>query len=116
MTIREFFESEKHLAIHCDSEDKAIKLLTAFDNQNYKWCDNSRYTAETCYSMYKEETCYSNDRGYCCKEWYNHNEYTILKFEDIELDEFKTDLTQFSIAELLREIERRIKVNNNDNN
>lgn len=31
ITLKEFWNSKKRMAIHCDSEEKAIDLLNAFD-------------------------------------------------------------------------------------
>ncbi len=36
ITIKEFFESSEKLAIHCDTEDKAIALCNAFHKQGYE--------------------------------------------------------------------------------
>lgn len=117
MTIREFFESKNHLAIHCNTIEKAIKLLKAFDDNGYTWRDNTKYTKEMCYNDYTEDTCYSNDFGYCYAQWYSCNDYIILEFEAIEeIEQPKLDLSQVSTEDLLEEIKRRIKVNNNDNN
>lgn len=37
MTLEEFFKSKEGLAIHCDTEDKANRLLKAFDRLGEKW-------------------------------------------------------------------------------
>lgn len=88
MTIKEFFESGKNLAIHCDTEEKAGKLLEAFDKVGYKWRTGYSYYADlTCWDMYKKDTCYSNGGGYGEIDWYKSKKYQILEFEEVEFED-----------------------------
>ena len=85
MTIKEFFKSGENLAIHCDTEEKAEKLLEAFDKTGHKWRTGYSYIDLTCWDMYKKNTCYSNGGRYGEIDWYKSKKYQILEFEEIEL-------------------------------
>ncbi len=115
MTVKEFFENTERLAIHCNTEGKAIALLKAFDAEGYKWCNGEKYRIyDTYWDYYKEETCYSNKWEFCRREFYENDDYKIVEFEDIEElkdSKFKPDLSQFTTEELLKEIKRRNKEN-----
>ena len=87
MTIKEFFESKDTLAIHCDTEEKAKKLLKVFDNLGHRWTTGVRYTMFTSWEIYKEETCYTNDGCYGRIEYYRENNTTILEFDEIEFED-----------------------------
>lgn len=85
MTLEEFFNSKEELAIHCDTEEKANRLLSAFDKMGKKWADGDSYLEMNCWNMYEENTCYSNYNTYCEEQYYEINRYKIIEFEDIDL-------------------------------
>ena len=90
MTIKEFFKSKDKLAIHCDTEAKAMKLLKAFDKAGYRWAAGDSYIEGTNWDVYRKKTCYSNDgyfgnAGYFIK--YSKDHYTIIEFDEIELED-----------------------------
>lgn len=87
MTIKEFFESEDKLAIHCDTEEKAKKLLEAFDKASHRWVNEDRYIEDICWEIYEEETCYSNERGFGSIVVFRECDYTILEFDEIEIED-----------------------------
>ena len=91
MTIKEFF-SNRNFAVHCDSEEKAKKLLKAFDEAGYRWASGYSYTEYTCWTTYKEETCYIADRCFGSVEYCKEYDYTVLEFDEIEFEDasFKT--------------------------
>lgn len=86
ITIDEFFTGRPK-AIHCDTNEKAEKLLRAFDEKGYRWRDHDRYTADTYWSVYKENTIYDNTNGYCdlCGIWSRNNNPIIYKFKEVDL-------------------------------
>ena len=86
MTIKEFFESSD-LAIHCDTEEKAIKLLEAFDKAGYCWVSGNSYAKNTNWGIYKEKTCYDSDRGYRDIEYFKEYDFTIIGFDEIEFED-----------------------------
>lgn len=49
MTVKEFFESEEYLAIHCDTKEKAEALLKAFDKAGYTWLAGIKYIDMICW-------------------------------------------------------------------
>ena len=86
ITIREFWKSDKSLAIHCDTKEKANMLLVTFDKLGKTWGADDSYLKCNCWNNYKEETCYSNNRGYASIDWYRASGYKVYEFEDVDLD------------------------------
>lgn len=85
MTIKQFFESKNLLVIHCDTEEKAIKLLEAFNKEGYRWCNGESYTKINNWEDYKEKTCYSNNHMYGFMKFYQDMSFKVLEFENIEM-------------------------------
>ena len=48
ITLEEFWNSKEKLAIHCDTEEKAIKLLRAFNKMGKKWKSRDSYKKIFC--------------------------------------------------------------------
>lgn len=87
MTIKQFFESKSTLAIHCNTEAKAMKLLKVFDKMGHRWAAGNSYIEDICWEPYEEETCYSNDGGFGNIVAFREYGYTILEFDEIEFEE-----------------------------
>lgn len=87
MTIKEFFESKAILAIHCDTEEKAKKLLKVFDKLGHCWASGDSYIKYTDWKIYKDETCYTNDGCYGDVECFRKENNTILEFDEIEFED-----------------------------
>lgn len=83
MTIKEFFESEEKLAIHCDTKEQADRLIQKFDQLGYKWVDGSCYTN----FGYDRRICFDNKNCWASIDLYKKCNYKIFEFEDI--DDFK---------------------------
>lgn len=88
ITLTEFWNSNKLMAIHCDTEEKANKLLEAFDKLGKKWRDEKSYLdlKQNRWSSHNNFTCYSNNCGYASIDFYKEDGYTIYEFEDVDLD------------------------------
>lgn len=88
MTIKEFFESKSALAIHCNTEEKAKKLVKAFNKAGRRWASGEPYI-NTAWEIYKDETCYTNDGCYGDAEYFREDEpsRTILEFDEIEFED-----------------------------
>ncbi len=87
ITLTQFFDTKKEiLAIHCDTEEKANKLLEAFDKLGKTWCDDTSYLSSNEYYFYKDETCYSNQGGYAERDFYKKNSFKIYEFDEIDLE------------------------------
>lgn len=84
MTIKEFFENENKLAIHCDTKEKSENLCKRFAKAGYKWRDGVSYDYANYFEVYDNETAYSNSRGYAFVSFYAKEGYKILRFEEIE--------------------------------
>lgn len=87
ITLTQFFDAKKGtLVIHCDTEEKANKLLKAFDRLGKTWCNGESYLYSNEYDDYKNKTCYSNDCGYTHYEFYKDHLCTIYEFEEVDLE------------------------------
>lgn len=89
MTIKEFFKIKSTLAIHCDTEEKAMKLLKVFDKLGYRWASGESYIEDTNWEIYEDKTCYTNDGCYGDIEFFReeYNTNTILEFDEIEFED-----------------------------
>ena len=87
ITLKEFFESKERLAIHCNTEEKANKLLKEFDKFGKTWWTGEGYLENTCFDTYKDKTCYSNSGAYEETEHYKDEKCKIYSFEDIIFEE-----------------------------
>ena len=83
ITIKEFWESKKSLAIHCKTEKEAIKLLEEFDKFGKRWLSHEQYTSYTCWERYRKNSCYDNINQYSTINYYKNHNYKIYEFEDI---------------------------------
>lgn len=83
ITLRDFWKSENKLAIHCDTEEKANKLLKEFDKMGQKWANGDDYTKFNCWKTCEENTCYGGERWYSSIDWYKAYDYKIYEFEDV---------------------------------
>ena len=86
ITLTEFFESDKDLAIHCDTRQKAKTLLKAFDKMGKTWSGGCSYLKRDNYDDEESKTCYSNKGMYCSYEDYKDKNCTIYEFEEVDLD------------------------------
>ena len=109
ITLKEFWESKEKLVIHCDTEEKAKTLLSAFDKIGKEWCTNNKYTSKNYWKVYEEDTCYSNSFGYANKDFYTRQGATIYEFEDVCL--IHTKKHQFTKDEkvILRNLDKKWK-------
>ena len=87
ITLKEFFESDETLVIHCNTEEKANVLLKYFDKMGKKWCNGVSYLRRNNWETREEETCYSNKGEYCTKKFCQGMNYKIYEFEDVILDD-----------------------------
>lgn len=85
ITLKEFFESKQELAIHCDTEEKAKKLLSAFDKMGRKWRSGASYAEITSWEIYKEETIYYNNGYYADLYYGTKNNHDVYGFEEVDL-------------------------------
>ncbi len=86
ITLTEFWNSKKTMAVHCNTKEKAKTLLKAFDKLGKKWVSGNRYLDILEYEIYYQYTCYLNDNSYWDYERCNDYGYTIYEFEEIDLD------------------------------
>ena len=84
--LEEFWKSTEHLAIHCDTEEKAKQLLEAFDRLGKEWSNGESYLEVTNWSMTEKETCYDNKGLYSSYKIYKENDFNIYEFENVDLN------------------------------
>lgn len=84
ITLKEFFDSNCPLAIHCDTLEKAIILTSKFANAGKTYCNGDPYEDPNWW-QHKVDTCYGNDGTYGNKESYIRYNYDIIEFEDVLL-------------------------------
>lgn len=85
ITLQQFFESKKSLAIHCDTEEKAQKLCEAFDKMGKKWRLGQSYLEDNAWRKYKKDTCYTNNGFFYEKRWLLLDGFKIYEFEEVDL-------------------------------
>lgn len=89
ITLKEFFENDETLVIHCRTEEEANTLLEAFDKLGKKWsgAGNKSYLKSNYWQLYEEETCYSNKGRFCDKEFYLNKNCKVYEFENVKIEE-----------------------------
>lgn len=77
---------DKNYAIHCDTEDKANKLMKALDDMGYKWSAGNKYTSRNYYFVYEKETCYKPYDGiYNNIHYFKSHRIKVVWFDDVIL-------------------------------
>lgn len=76
------FEDDK-IAVHCDTEEKAIDFFKKCEDKNMKWCDGDSLS-NTCWEVYDEETCYicENSRIYYSYLNYSKQNRKIINWDN----------------------------------
>ena len=82
ITLKEFFKEES-ACIHCDTLEKADKLLKEFDRLGKKWRKGNSYLEENCWYDERGNTCYDNVGCYDNINFFKMIGYKIYEFEDI---------------------------------
>ena len=85
ITLKEFWNNDRKLVIHCKTEEEANKLLEAFDKLGKKWGTRDSYLEYNCWNKYREDTCYDNANKYSRFDFYKEENYIIYEFEDVDL-------------------------------
>lgn len=103
ITLVDFFKQKDRMVIHCDTEEKANKLMIEFNKLGKKWCTGDSYTVnDNQWNVYRTKTCYSNKGSYADLDCYKSINDVIYEFDDIILPkhEFKVgDRVQFKTWE-----------------
>ena len=88
ITIKDFWNNDKKIAIHCNTEEKANELCKTLDKNGMSWLrglGSDRYIDFNGWFRYQERTCYSNAGGYGSINFYIEEEAKIYEFEDVDL-------------------------------
>lgn len=89
ITLEEFWNSKELLAIHCKTEEQAIKLLEVFDKLGKKWLCGNSYLESNYWEANKEDNCYNNTNQYEDIRWYKHKKYKIYEFDDVDFEKLE---------------------------
>ena len=73
-----------NIAIHCDTEEKAKKLLKYLHKKGFTWYGGTSLTEKINWLEYKNETCYTSEVMFCNREYFIEDNFKILSFNDIE--------------------------------
>lgn len=84
ITLSEFWNSKEKLAIHCNTEEKANKLLKAFDKLGKRWVAKDSYLERNCWQSFREDTCYDNTNRYSFIKFYKENSYKVYEFDEVD--------------------------------
>ena len=85
ITLKEFWESKQELAIHCNTEEKAKTLLSAFDKMGKKWATGEAYLTYSNWHDCGSDTVYYNDSTYGCLEFVDTDNVRVYEFEEVDL-------------------------------
>ena len=87
LNIKQFFETRANFGIHCDSREKATKLLEAFGKTGRRWPSGESYSKHTAWETWENhETCYGNTGKCGSIKSFKEDGYIVFEFEEIELD------------------------------
>lgn len=86
----------KRIAIHCDTEEKANKLLQICERSNMLWRSGSKPTERNYWQHYKEQTCYVIDYNlrkifHTSIQYRKNKSYCFFEFEEFYNDMPKND-------------------------
>ena len=84
MTLKEFWENKKNIAIHCDTEEKAKMVCKSFDYMcELVWQCKAR-CINTLWEREEENSCYWNNGGCSSTETCKANNVPIIEFDEME--------------------------------
>lgn len=89
-TLYELWKGERgvYLGIHCDTEEKAKTLLTAFDKMGQTWRTGVGYTERAYWKIYTTDTVYYNDCSYGNLDWAKEENCPVYEFEEVDLEKY----------------------------
>lgn len=85
ITLEEFFENKRAMAIHCDTEQKANYLLKEFDKYN-RWFDYINCQKNKIYQFYGNNLCLCNDGAYDSLDFCQNSGIEVYEFEEVDFD------------------------------
>lgn len=89
ITLKDFFESDEKLGIHCKNEEESKKLCEAFDKMKKTWHDGVSYVNLNLWVGRHSQNgiCYLNN-GFCAeKKWCLDNNLKVYEFENVKFEE-----------------------------
>ena len=80
---------QPNTVVHCDTEEKAKKLLEWADSRGLKWNNGDSYKSVLNWHKYGKDTVYKLSSGLFGDEpWYKRNNYTVLTYEEAILNDY----------------------------
>lgn len=86
ITLKEFWESKIHSAIHCKTQEEANEFARKSHKLGKTWGDGDSYLIFNHWVVHKEETYYDNQGTGAYKDYYLGNQYNVYEFEDVDWD------------------------------
>lgn len=77
----------KKIAVHCDTEDKATKVIKVINKHLSREEDYCQDAISLIFVLFGSDIfiCAENEEWeYCTEEWFLENGYEVIKFEDLE--------------------------------
>ena len=82
----ELFNSDE-LAVHCPTEEEAVKFLSFLDEHGYSWCRGTNLSGELNWEHYMNQTAYSGDEdldvSYGDIAFYQSEGYQVIPFSSL---------------------------------
>ena len=82
--LKDLWKSKEKIAIHCNTLDKATRLLRSLHLLGFSWCNGDSYFNNIEWCQYFEDTCYSNSKEYASYQYYKRCGIKIYEFEEID--------------------------------
>ena len=82
ITLKQFFESDDRLGIHCKTEEQAKELLDAFNKMNKTWHSGDSYIEDNNWEIYRENTSSFHDGTFGANK--RKPESCFSEFEEID--------------------------------
>ena len=118
--LEEFISNDK-IAVHCETEEQAKDFCRQMHEHGLEWNFGQSYLQKTYWNIDEGNTCYTGHGTYCCMEYYDNNNYTILEWSNYEKENSMnlelTNLTEEQkkqIIELAKKFEQENEVDKLD--
>lgn len=83
MTLAEFFNNDRELALHCKTKEQAEIFAKQAHKLKRRWHDKQLYIQDDKWNFYCEETCYDNNGFFADCEYYSDEGIEIIDFDEI---------------------------------
>ncbi len=89
ITLKQFFDNNEKLAIHCATKKQANQLLKEFNKMGKTWVTGESYLESNRWNKFENKTVYNNYRMFGNIDDYYDDNISVYEFEDIIFEENK---------------------------